>query len=173
MEKYRISGVPITEKGKLVGIITNRDIRFETDFTKKIGEVMTSSNLVTAPVGTTLMQAQEILRKYKIEKLPLVDENGMLKGLITIKDIEKTIQYPNSAKDQSGRLLVGAAVGIARDTMERVEALIQASVDVIAVDTAHGHSTNVVNLVNPSSPDFRICSLSPVMWQRLRLPCID
>ena len=154
MEKYRISGVPITEKGKLVGIITNRDIRFETDFTKKIGEVMTSSNLVTAPVGTTLMQAQEILRKYKIEKLPLVDENGMLKGLITIKDIEKTIQYPNSAKDQSGRLLVGAAVGIARDTMERVEALIQASVDVIAVDTAHGHSTNVVNLVKSIKSRF-------------------
>ena len=154
MEKYRISCVPITEKGKLVGIITNRDMRFETDFTKKIGEVMTSSNLVTAPVGTTLMQAQEILRKYKIEKLPLVDENGMLKGLITIKDIEKTIQYPNSAKDQSGRLLVGAAVGIARDTMERVEALIQASVDVIAVDTAHGHSTNVVNLVKSIKSRF-------------------
>jgi IMP dehydrogenase len=148
MEKYRISGVPITDNGKLIGIITNRDIRFETDFTKKIEGVMTSTNLVTGPEGTTLNEAQEILRKYKIEKLPIVDKNGMLKGLITIKDIEKAIQFPNSAKDEGGRLLAGAAVGIAKDTMERVEALIQAKVDVIAVDTAHGHSQNVIKLVN-------------------------
>lgn len=147
MAKYRISGVPITENGKLIGIITNRDIRFETDFTKRIEDVMTSENLVTAPEGTTLNEAQEILRKHKIEKLPIVDDRGILKGLITIKDIEKAIQYPNSAKDKNGRLLVGAAVGIAKDTMERIEALIEANVDVIAVDTAHGHSQNVINLV--------------------------
>ncbi|HHU48531.1 MAG TPA: IMP dehydrogenase [Clostridiales bacterium] len=159
MEKYRISGVPITEKGKLIGIITNRDIRFETDFTKWIEGVMTSENLVTAPEGTTLSEAQEILRKYKVEKLPIVDENGMLKGLITIKDIEKAIQYPNSAKDQKGRLLVGAAVGIAKDTMERIDALIKANVDVIAVDTAHGHSQNVINLVKKiksTYPDLQL-----------------
>jgi len=154
MEKYRISGVPITDNGRLIGIITNRDIRFETDFSKKIKEVMTSENLVTAPEGTTLSEAQEILRKYKIEKLPIVDKNGMLKGLITIKDIEKAIQYPNSAKDENGRLLVGAAVGIAKNTMERVEALIQAKVDVIAVDTAHGHSQNVINLVSEIKRKF-------------------
>jgi len=148
MEKYRISGVPIVdENGKLVGIITNRDVRFETNFDQPIANVMTSENLVTAPVGTTLEQAQEILRKHKIEKLPLVDENGKLKGLITIKDIEKAIQYPNAAKDRNGRLLAGAAVGIARDTMDRVDALVNAKVDVIAVDTAHGHSTRVIDTV--------------------------
>jgi IMP dehydrogenase len=147
MEKYRISGVPITDNGKLVGIITNRDIRFETDFTRKIRDVMTSENLITAPEGTNLEQAQEILRKYKIEKLPIVDNKGNLKGLITIKDIEKAIQYPNSAKDKSGRLLVGAAVGVSGDTMERVEALINANVDVLAVDTAHGHSVGVIRMV--------------------------
>jgi len=154
MEKYHISGVPITENGKLVGIITNRDIRFETDFSKKIREVMTSENLITAPEGTTLEQAKEILRKYKIEKLPIVDEKGMLKGLITIKDIEKAIKYPNSAKDKNGRLLVGAAVGIARDTMERVEALVAAKVDVITVDTAHGHSVGVINMVKQIKKKF-------------------
>ncbi|SFP93894.1 IMP dehydrogenase [Caldicoprobacter faecalis] len=154
MEKYHISGVPITENGKLVGIITNRDIRFETDFSKRIREVMTSENLITAPEGTTLEQAKEILRKYKIEKLPIVDEKGMLKGLITIKDIEKAIKYPNSAKDKNGRLLVGAAVGIARDTMERVEALVAAKVDVITVDTAHGHSVGVINMVKQIKKKF-------------------
>ena len=154
MAKYRISGVPITINGKLVGIITNRDIRFETDFSKPIREVMTSENLITAPEGTTLEEAKEILRKHKIEKLPIVDDEGMLKGLITIKDIEKTIQYPNSAKDSSGRLLVGAAVGVSKDTLDRVAALVDAKVDVIAVDTAHGHSVGVINMVKEIKKKF-------------------
>ena len=145
MEKYRISGVPITEHGKLVGILTNRDLRFETDYNKKISEAMTRENLITAPEGTTLTQAKEILRKYKIEKLPIVDNNGYLKGLITIKDIEKAIQYPNSAKDSNGRLLVGAAVGITTDMMDRVEALVNEKVDVLVIDSAHGHSMNIIN----------------------------
>jgi len=148
MKTYRISGVPITDgRNKLVGIITNRDLRFETDFSRKIKDVMTKDNLVTAPVGTTLEQAQEILRKYKIEKLPIVDDDGYLKGLITIKDIEKTIQYPNSAKDEGGRFLAGAAVGVSKDLMDRVEALISSKVDVICVDSAHGHSKNVIEAV--------------------------
>lgn len=148
MERYRISGVPITnEQGKLVGILTNRDLRFETEFSRKISEVMTKDNLITAPVGTNLMQAEQILKKHKIEKLPLVDEKGYLKGLITIKDIEKAIQYPNSAKDQGGRLLVGAAVGVTGDMIERVEALAASKVDVIVIDTAHGHSKGVVEAV--------------------------
>ncbi len=145
MSKYRISGVPITENGKLVGILTNRDLRFLKDYSQKIGDVMTKDHLITAPVGTTLDQAQELLGQHKIEKLPLVDENGFLKGLITIKDIEKTIQYPNSAKDKRGRLLVGAAIGITADMMARVEALVQAQVDVVSLDSAHGHSDNVLN----------------------------
>ncbi len=147
MEKYKISGVPIMEGKKLVGIITNRDLRFITDFSVPISSVMTSKNLITAPIGTTLDQAQEILSKYKIEKLPLVDKDGNLKGLITIKDIEKSIQYPNSAKDTGGRLLVGAAVGIAQNTLDRVAALVDAKVDIIAIDTAHGHSEIVLNKV--------------------------
>ena len=147
MARYRISGVPITENGKLVGILTNRDLRFETDYSRKISEVMTSKNLVTAPVGTTLEQAREILAKHRIEKLPLVDENYMLCGLITIKDIEKSTKYPNSAKDKNGRLLCGAAVGIAKDTLERVRALVEKKVDVIVVDTAHGHSEGVLHIV--------------------------
>lgn len=154
MRKYRISGVPITVDGKLVGIITNRDIRFETDFSQKIADVMTSKNLITAPQGTNLQQAQEILRKHKIEKLPIVDDNMMLKGLITIKDIEKAIQYPNSAKDANGRLLVGAAVGVSKDTEERVKALVDANVDVIAIDTAHGHSVGVLNTVRHIKDKF-------------------
>ena len=147
MEHYRISGVPITEGRKLVGIITNRDIRFETNFEQPIKNVMTSERLVTAPVGTSMNEAMEILRKYKIEKLPLVDDDFNLMGLITIKDIEKTYKYPHAAKDSRGRLLAGAAVGIARDTFDRVEALLKAGVDVLVVDTAHGHSVAVVETV--------------------------
>lgn len=147
MAKYRISGVPITENGKLIGIITNRDLRFETDYSRKISEVMTSKNLVTAPMGTTLMQAQEILGKHKIEKLPLVDNKGMLKGLITIKDIEKAVQFPLSAKDENGRLLVGAALGVTDDILDRAAALVKAKVDVVTVDTAHGHSVGVLKAV--------------------------
>jgi len=150
MGKYRISGVPIVnnlEEQKLVGIITNRDLRFIQDYSTLISDVMTKENLVTAPVGTTLDQAEKILQKYKIEKLPLVNEEGMLKGLITIKDIEKVIEFPNSAKDDRGRLLVGAAVGVTGDTMLRVGKLVEASVDVIVVDTAHGHSKGVLETV--------------------------
>lgn len=148
MERYKISGVPITDKkGKLVGILTNRDLRFETDFSRKIDEVMTKENLVTAPVGTSVEEAEVVLKKHKIEKLPLVDEQGYLKGLITIKDIEKTIQYPHSAKDSGGRLLAGAAVGVTADVMDRVAALVAAKVDVIVLDTAHGHSMGVIDTV--------------------------
>jgi len=159
MEHYHISGVPITEGRKLVGILTNRDLRFETDFEQPIRNIMTSENLVTAPVGTTMEQAMQLLRKYKIEKLPLVDESYNLTGLITIKDIEKTQKYPNAAKDKGGRLIVGAAVGTARDTMERVEALKNASVDVIVVDTAHGHSEGVIQmvaLIKKTYPDLEL-----------------
>ena len=147
MSKYRISGVPICVNGKLVGILTNRDLRFETNFDQPIGNVMTKDNLVTAPVGTTLEEAQAILGKHRIEKLPLVDKDGNLKGLITIKDIEKSIQYPNSAKDKNGRLLVGAAVGVGANFLDRVGALIDAKVDIVAVDTAHGHNSGVLEAV--------------------------
>ncbi|MBQ8885213.1 MAG: IMP dehydrogenase [Clostridia bacterium] len=148
MEKYRISGVPITKEGKLVGILTNRDLRFESNYDQPISNVMTKDGLVTAPVGTSLEDAQKILGKHRIEKLPIVDENGYLKGLITIKDIEKSIQYPNSARDKNGRLLVGAAVGTAANTMDRVAALVEAKADVIAIDTAHGHSAGVIKKVS-------------------------
>ncbi|MBW7652236.1 IMP dehydrogenase [Anoxybacillus sp. ST4] len=150
MGKYRISGVPIVnnvEEQKLVGIITNRDLRFIQDYSMKISDVMTKENLITAPVGTTLEEAEKILQKYKIEKLPLVDDQGVLKGLITIKDIEKVIEFPNAAKDEKGRLLVGAAVGVTSDTMLRVKKLVEANVDVIVVDTAHGHSKGVLETV--------------------------
>ncbi|MFD6440265.1 IMP dehydrogenase [Peribacillus sp. NPDC060186] len=150
MGKYRISGVPVVnnvEDQKLVGIITNRDLRFISDFSLKISSVMTIENLVTAPVGTNLEQAEKILQKYKIEKLPLVDDNGVLKGLITIKDIEKVIEFPNSAKDKQGRLLAGAAVGVTKDTMKRVEMLVKSQVDAIVLDTAHGHSAGVLDAV--------------------------
>ncbi len=161
MERYRISGVPITVEGKLVGILTNRDLRFERVFNKKIDEVMTKVNLVTAPVGTTVDQAKEILRQYKIEKLPIVDENFMLRGLITIKDIEKTRQYPHSAKDKSGRLVAAAAVGVTTDTMERVGALVKASVDAIVVDTAHGHSRNVIDTVKIIKKEYpNVCVIA-------------
>lgn len=147
MERYHISGVPITKGEKLVGIITNRDLRFETDMTKKISEAMTKDNLVTAPEGTGLKEAELILKKHKIEKLPIVDRENNLKGLITIKDIEKAIQYPNSAKDERGRLLVAAAVGVGRNIMDRIDALVQSQVDVIVIDTAHGHSQGVIDTV--------------------------
>ena len=154
MSKYRISGVPICVKGKLVGIITNRDLRFETNFEQPIGNVMTKDHLVTAPVGTTLEEAQAILGKHRIEKLPLVDENGNLKGLITIKDIEKSIQYPNAAKDANGRLLVGAAVGVGANFLDRVQALVDAKVDIVAVDTAHGHNQGVLDAVKKIKQKF-------------------
>ncbi|MFT4417126.1 IMP dehydrogenase [Fredinandcohnia humi] len=162
MGKYRISGVPIVnnpQEQKLVGILTNRDLRFIQDYSIQISDVMTKENLVTAPVGTTLEQAEKILQRHKIEKLPLVDEQGVLKGLITIKDIEKVIEFPNSAKDNHGRLLVGAAVGVTKDTMLRVEKLVAAAVDVIVVDTAHGHSAGVletVRLIRESYPNVNI-----------------
>lgn len=154
MERYRISGVPITKDGKLVGILTNRDLRFETDYSRKIYEVMTSKNLVTAPIGTTLAEAQEILGRHKIEKLPLVDQDGMLKGLITIKDIEKAIQYPSSAKDVNGRLLAGAALGATGDLLERAAELVKAKVDIVTVDSAHGHSKNVLEAVERLKSHF-------------------
>lgn len=147
MARYRISGVPIVRGPKLVGIVTNRDIRFETNFERKVSEIMTSKNLVTAPVGTTLDQALEILAAHKIEKLPLVDADFNLRGLITIKDIEKAKTYPHSARDQQGRLLVGAAVGVTADTLERASALVEAKADVIVVDTAHGHSRGVLEVI--------------------------
>jgi len=148
MAKFRISGVPICEGTKLVGIITNRDLRFETDFSRPIYEVMTKENLVTAPEGTDLEQAQEILRRHKIEKLPIVDKNGNLKGLITIKDIEKNLRYPNSAKDSNGRLLVGAAIGVTKDVLDRAKCLADAQVDVFVLDSAHGHSENIIKTVS-------------------------
>ena len=168
MRKFRISGVPICEGGKLVGIITNRDLKFETDFTKKISESMTSENLITAPEGITLVTAQEgitleeakkILAKARKEKLPIVDKDFHLKGLITIKDIEKQIKYPLSAKDELGRLLCGAGVGITGNMMERVEALVKAHVDVIVVDSAHGHSKNIleaVKKIKTAYPDLQV-----------------
>ena len=159
MAKYRISGVPITEGTKLVGIITNRDLRFETNHNRKIKEVMTSENLITAEEGTDLAKAKEILSKHRIEKLPIVDKEGNLKGLITIKDIEKAILYPQAAKDSQGRLLVGAAVGVTGDVLERVDALVKSKVDVITVDTAHGHSQGVINtvkLIKSKYPELQI-----------------
>lgn len=159
MSRYRISGVPVTEAGKLVGIITNRDIVFETDYTKKVSEVMTSENLITALEGTSIEEAKAILAKNKIEKLPLVDEEFNLKGLITIKDIEKAIKFPNAAKDSRGRLLCGAAVGVTKDMMDRVDALAAVHVDVITVDTAHGHSKGVldaVKTIKAKYPDLQV-----------------
>lgn len=155
MARYKISGVPIVDaKMHLVGILTNRDLRFETDFEQPINNVMTKENLVTAPVGTTLAEAQKLLGAHRIEKLPIVDKDNVLKGLITIKDIEKTIQYPNGAKDKKGRLIVGAAVGTAANTMERTEELVRTGVDIIAVDTAHGHSRKVLDIVTTIKKKF-------------------
>ena len=149
MGKYKISGVPIVDRtGKLVGIITNRDMRFLTDYSAPISEVMTKENLITAPVGTDLEAAQKILMNHKIEKLPIVDDEGTLKGLITIKDIEKAVQYPNSARDKSGRLLCGAAIGITADVLDRAKALLDAQVDVLVLDSAHGHSKNIMTCID-------------------------
>ena len=155
MAKFRISGVPICDGGKLIGIITNRDMKFETDMNQLIDNVMTKEHLVTAPEGTTLDQAREILRKYKIEKLPIVDGQFHLKGLITIKDIEKAQVYPNSARDEKGRLLVAAAIGVTADVLDRVAALVEAGADVLCLDSAHGHSRNILECV------MRIKSLYP------------
>ena len=155
MAKFRISGVPICDGGKLIGIITNRDMKFETDMNQLIDNVMTKEHLVTAPEGTTLDEAREILRKHKIEKLPIVDEQFHLKGLITIKDIEKAQVYPNSARDEKGRLLVGAAIGVTADVLDRVAALVEAGADVLCLDSAHGHSKNILECV------MRIKSLYP------------
>ncbi len=147
MRRYRISGVPICKEGKLVGILTNRDLRFMTEFDVPIGTVMTDKNLVTSHIGTTLAEAQDILRKHKIEKLPLVDEEGYLRGLITIKDIEKAVQYPNSARDESGRLLCAAAIGATSDVLDRAAALVEAGADALVLDSAHGHSQNILRAV--------------------------
>ncbi|MDJ1111624.1 MULTISPECIES: IMP dehydrogenase [Macrococcus] len=157
MGKYRISGVPIVnsaENMELVGILTNRDLRFIEDYSIKISDVMTSEALVTAPVGTTLEQAEEILQRHKIEKLPIVNESGQLKGLITIKDIEKVIEFPNAAKDEQGRLLVAAAVGIAKDTITRATKLVEAGTDALVIDTAHGHSKGVLEMVSELKKHF-------------------
>ena len=159
MAKFRISGVPVTEGKKLVGIITNRDLKFEEDFSRKIKECMTSENLVTAKEGITLLEAKSILAKARVEKLPIVDDHFNLKGLITIKDIEKQIRYPQSAKDEQGRLLCGAGVGITANVLERVEALVDAKVDVIVLDSAHGHSANVircVKMIKDAYPDLQV-----------------
>jgi IMP dehydrogenase len=159
MKKYRISGVPITEdgskEGRLVGILTNRDLRFETNVQRPIGEVMTKENLVTVPVGTTLEDAREILHQHKVEKLLVVDQAFMLKGLITVKDIQKAVKYPNASKDSLGRLRVAAAIGVARDTMDRAEALVAAHVDALVIDTAHGHSQGVLDTIRRIRRQFK------------------
>ncbi|HBL40690.1 MAG TPA: IMP dehydrogenase, partial [Ruminococcaceae bacterium] len=159
MHHYRISGVPICKDGKLVGILTNRDLRFMTEFNVPIGQVMTDKNLVTSHIGTTLEEAQQILMKHKIEKLPLVDDEGNLKGLITIKDIEKAVQYPNSARDASGRLLCAAAVGATADVLDRASALVEAGADALVLDSAHGHSQNILRSVAKVKAAFPNLSL--------------
>lgn len=156
MEKYRISGVPVTVNGKLIGILTNRDLRFETKINKKVSEVMTKDRLVTAGAGTTLDEAKGLLHKYKIEKLPIVDKDFKLKGLITIKDIEKRKKYPNSSKDKQGRLIVGAAIGTGAGTMQRVELLINTGVDILVIDTAHGHSKSVITMLKAIKKKYSI-----------------
>ena len=159
MSKYKISGVPICVDGKLVGIITNRDMRFLTDYSMKIDEVMTKENLITAPVGTTLAEAQEILRQSKVEKLPLVDKDNRLCGLITIKDIQKATRYPNSAKDENGRLICGAAIGVTSNVVERAEALLSVGADFLSLDSAHGHSRNIIECVKNIKAAFPDCQL--------------
>ncbi len=159
MRRYRISGVPICKDGKLVGILTNRDLRFMTEFDVPIGQVMTDKNLVTSHIGTTLAEAQDILKKHKIEKLPLVDDEGYLRGLITIKDIEKAVQYPNSARDASGRLLCAAAIGATSDVLDRAAALVEAGADALVLDSAHGHSQNILRSVAKVKTAFPSLSL--------------
>ncbi len=160
MRKFRISGVPICDDQKrVVGIITNRDMRFLVDYNGRISDVMTKDNLVTAPAGTTLAEAQEILRKHKIEKLPLVDENNVLRGLITIKDIEKATKYPNSAKDARGRLICGAAIGATKDVLDRAKALLEVGADYLVLDSAHGHSQNIINSIAKVKEAFPECQL--------------
>lgn len=156
MSQYKISGVPVTEKGKLIGILTNRDLRFETNMKKKVSDVMTREKLITAKEGTDLDKAKEILHRYKIEKLPIIDKNFKLKGLITIKDIEKRKKYPHACKDEVGRLRVGAAIGVGEDAIERAEQLIKAGADVIVIDTAHGHSESVIKMVKTVKRKFKI-----------------
>lgn len=159
MKEHKIGGIPIVKNEKLVGIVTNRDLRFQKDMTRPIADLMTKDNLVVAPVGTDLIKAEEILQNYKIEKLPVVDKNGILKGLITFKDIQKYRHFPNAAKDEHGRLLVGAAVGVTHDTLDRVDALVKAGVDVVTIDTAHGHSLGVINKlkeVKQAFPDLQV-----------------
>ena len=160
MHKFKISGVPICDENRrVIGIITNRDMRFMVDFNVRISEVMTKKDLVLAPVGTTLADAQEILRKHKIEKLPIVDDNNVLKGLITIKDIEKATKYPNSAKDASGRLICGAAIGVTKDVLDRARALLEAGADYLVLDSAHGHSMNIINNIFKVKEAFPDCQL--------------
>src|SRR5579863_9575956 len=154
MGRFRISGVPVTKNGKLVGILTNRDLRFETRFDLPISEVMTKENLVTVAVGTTLEQAEAILHKHRVEKLLVVDDEFRLKGLITVKDIQKKQKYPNSAKDSQGRLRVGAAIGVGNEAMERAEELVYRKVDVLAIDTAHGHSSRVMDAIKHIKSKF-------------------
>ncbi|MBI1811780.1 MAG: IMP dehydrogenase, partial [Nitrospirae bacterium] len=156
IEKYRISGVPVTVKGKLVGILTNRDLKFETGFSKKVSDVMTKKNLITASIGTNLEKAKELLHKYKIEKLPIVDKDFNLKGLITIKDIEKRRKYPHACKDKLGRLRVGGAIGVGEDAIFRASLLVKAGVDVIAIDTAHGHTKSVIEVLKKVNKKFGI-----------------
>jgi IMP dehydrogenase len=156
MNKFRISGVPVTRDGKLIGILTNRDLRFESDFTKQVRQVMTKKGLVTAPEGTNLSEAREILHKYRIEKLPIVDKDFKLKGLITIKDIEKRIKYPNACKDEVGRLRVGAAVGTSEPDVERAALLVQSGVDVLVIDTAHGHNELVIKMLKILKKKFNV-----------------
>ena len=159
MADFRVSGLPVVDGDRLVGILTNRDMRFMTDYSVRIGDVMTHENLVTSHIGTTLDEAKAILMRHKIEKLPLVDDNGFLKGLITIKDIEKTVQYPNSARDSQGRLLCGAAIGVTGDVLERAAALYEAGVDVLTLDSAHGHSKNILKAVEKVKAAFPDVSL--------------
>ena len=156
MRQYKISGVPVTEKGKLIGILTNRDLRFETQLSKKVYNVMTKEKLITAPLGTTLDEAKKILNKYKIEKLPIIDKENNLKGLITIKDIEKREKYPNACKDSLGRLCVGAAIGTGEDSLNRAELFVKAGVDVIVIDTAHGHTASVISMLKTLKKKFDV-----------------